>query len=372
MKKRFSILFLWSICCTLGIFTSCNNEEPVPPIELKSICKEYNNEKVSLILNGDTLSPSVDMTIHFPDGLLPETDTYESRMILETTPPWVGADGNLYNQRNLTFEVDASSSSKEIVFSGKTMENISYSMEVKGTIRNDSVWLDMDYQPQNNTLKGKTFELQMSADSYKLDLLNMGVKYQDTVIWNGVTYSTIDFVRESLDNIYKEYVEKTGIDAYRLTFCEDGRMEVKAHNAQTGMYTPIDGYYAYRFHKGAGGGVFEVGLEEAKKFYTEFVDDLGHPHFPNQLFHTYFREKAYVPVDIRDFYHQSNEVHLYLELVGFDDYSKSWYDFSNFLSEYTKNVADLSDRTRRLGKINMLLYNKKIADEFLFHMKEVK
>ena len=195
MKKRYSILFLWSICCTFGLFTSCNNEEPVPPIELKNICKEYNNEKVFLVLNGDTLSPSVDMTINFLDDQLPEANTYESKMKLETTPPWVGADGNLYEQRNLTFEVDAVSSSEEIVFSGKTMDNISYSMEVKGTIRNDSVWLDMDYQTKYNTVKGKTFELQMSAESYKLDLLNMGVKYQDTVIWNGVTYSTIDFVR---------------------------------------------------------------------------------------------------------------------------------------------------------------------------------
>ena len=59
-------------------------------------------------------------------------------------------------------------------------------------------------------------------------------------------------------------------------------------------------------------------------------------------------------------------------MVGFDDYSKSWYDFSYFLSEYTKDLHDLSDRTRRLRKIDKLLYEKKIADEFLFHMKEVK
>lgn len=378
MKTRLSFLFLWAISCTLVLFTSCNNEDPVPPIELKTICKEYKHDKVFLVLNGDTLSPSVDMSIYFPDEQLPEADTYESRMVLETTPPWLGADGNLYEQSNLKFEIDASSSAKEITFSGST-GNTFYSMGVEGTLRNDSVWLDMTYRTtEYNDLKDKTFELLMSADSYFLGYLNENVKYQDTVVWNGVTYPTVDFVRESLDNIYKEYVAKTGVDAYRLTFCEDGTMEVKARNAQTGTYTPVDGYFAYRFHKGYGswgGGVFEVGMEEAKKFYMDFVDDLGSPHFPNHLFHTYIRERAYVPISLRSFYHTVSEneyeERLYIELVGFDDYSVRWWDFSNFLSEYTKG-PEITDSLRRLSKINNLLYYKKIADEFMFYMKEVK
>ena len=380
MKTRLSFLFLLAISCTLGLFTSCNNEDPIPPIELKTICKEYKYDKVFLVLNGDTLSPSVDMSLYFPDGQLPEVDTYESRMVLETTSPWLGADGNLYEQSNLKFEVDASSSAEEIAFSGKTIEDFLYSMEIKGTIRNDSVWMDMTYRTtEYNDLRDKTFELLMSGDSYFLGYLNENVKYQDTVVWNGVTYPTEDFVRESLDNIYKEYVAKTGIDAYRLTFREDGRMEVKARNAQTGIYTPVDGYYAYRFHKGYGtwgGGVFEVGMEEAKKFYMDFVDDLDFPHFPNHLFQSYIRERAYVPISLRSFYHTLSEneyeERLYLELVGFDDHGKGWWNFSYFLSEYTKFVNDFSDRTKRLRKINDLLRNKKIADEFMFYMKEVK
>ena len=380
MKTRLSFLFLLAISCTLGLFISCNNEDPIPPIELKTICKEYKYDKVFLVLNGDTLSPSVDMSLYFPDGQLPEVDTYESRMVLETTPPWLGADGNLYEQSNLKFEVDASSSAEEIAFSGKTIEDFLYSMEIKGTIRNDSVWMDMTYRTtEYNDLRDKTFELLMSGDSYFLGYLNENVKYQDTVVWNGVTYPTEDFVRESLDNIYKEYVAKTGIDAYRLTFREDGRMEVKARNAQTGIYTPVDGYYAYRFHKGYGtwgGGVFEVGMEEAKKFYMDFVDDLDFPHFPNHLFQSYIRERAYVPISLRSFYHTLSEneyeERLYLELVGFDDHGKGWWNFSYFLSEYTKYVNDFSDRTKRLRKISDLLWNKKIADEFMFYMKEVK
>ena len=380
MKTRLSFLFLLAISCTLGLFTSCNNEDPIPPIELKTICKEYKYDKVFLVLNGDTLSPSVDMSLYFPDGQLPEVDTYESRMVLETTPPWLGADGNLYEQSNLKFEVDASSSAEEIAFSGKTIEDFLYSMEIKGTIRNDSVWMDMTYRTtEYNDLRDKTFELLMSGDSYFLGYLNENVKYQDTVVWNGVTYPTEDFVRESLDNIYKEYVAKTGIDAYRLTFREDGRMEVKARNAQTGIYTPVDGYYAYRFHKGYGtwgGGVFEVGMEEANKFYMDFIDEFGDSYFPNHLFQTYIREKAYVPISLRSFYHTLSEneyeERLYLELVGFDDHGKGWWNFSYFLSEYTKFVNDFSDRTKRLRKISDLLWNKKIADEFMFYMKEVK
>ena len=380
MKTRLSFLFLLAISCTLGLFTSCNNEDPIPPIELKTICKEYKYDKVFLVLNGDTLSPSVDMSLYFPDGQLPEVDTYESRMVLETTPPWLGADGNLYEQSNLKFEVDASSSAEEIAFSGKTIEDFLYSMEIKGTIRNDSVWMDMTYRTtEYNDLRDKTFELLMSGDSYFLGYLNENVKYQDTVVWNGVTYPTEDFVRESLDNIYKEYVAKTGIDAYRLTFREDGRMEVKARNAQTGIYTPVDGYYAYRFHKGYGswgGGVFEVGMEEANKFYLDFIDEFGDSYFPNHLFQTYIRERAYVPISLRSFYHTLSEneyeERLYLELVGFDDHGKGWWNFSYFLSEYTKFVNDFSDRTKRLRKISDLLWNKKIADEFMFYMKEVK
>lgn len=377
MKTRLSFLFLWTVSCIFGVLTSCNNEDPVPPIELKTICKEYEYEKVFLILNGDTVNPSVYIAIYFPDGQLPETDTYESRMVLETTPLWVGADGFLEKQSNLKFDINTSSSTEEVTFYGKTNENHSfYYMEVEGTLRNDSVWLDMTYHAKLNVVKGKTFELQMNADSYMLERLDENVKSQDTVVWNNVIYSTVDFVRESLDNIYKEYVAKTGIDAYRLTFREDGRIDVMAHSVQTDAYTSVEGYFAYRFHKGNGGGVFEIGREEAHQFYLDFMDELGNPYFPNQLFRTFFRERAYVPISLRSFYYTLSkdkfEERLYLELEGYEDYGKDWWNFSYFLNEYTKYLDDFSDRTERLRKINDLLYFKKIADEFLFYMKEVK
>lgn len=374
MKTRLSFFILVGFCCMLGLFISCSNEEPAPPIELKTICKEYGHDKVFLLLNGDTLSPSVDMSIHFSDGQLPEADTYASRMVLETVAPWIGADGNTRRGYDLKFDVDVSSSVEEVVFSGNE-GNTFYSMEIEGLIRNDSVWLEMTYQSEYEVVKGKTFELQMSSDSYMLERLNENVKYQDTVVWNGVTYSTIDFVRESLGNIYKEYVEKTGIDAYRLTFREDGRMDMMARNAQTGDYTPMDGYFAYRFHK-YNGGVFEVGMKEAVRFYTDFVDELGDLNFPNFLFKAFIRERAYMPVDLRSFYYTLNEdeyeERLFLELAGFLDGVEEERSFEYFLGEYTKWVNDLSDETKRLRKIKNLLYHKKIADEFLFYMKEVK
>ena len=106
------------------------------------------------------------------------------------------------------------------------------------------------------------------------------------------------------------------------------------------------------------------------------IDEFGDSHFPNHLFQTYIRERAYVPISLRSFYHTLSEneyeERLYLELVGFDDHGKGWWNFSYFLSEYTKFVNDFSDRTKRLRKISDLLWNKKIADEFMFYMKEVK
>lgn len=371
MKTRLYLLLLGFVACS--IFISCSNEEPVPPIELKTICKEYKYDKVFLMLNGETVSPSVNAKINFPAGQLSEADTYEARMVLETTPLWVGAEGDINKNANLLFDVDATSSSDEITFTGKTSEDACFLVDVKGTVRNDSVWLNMNYQTQNHKLKGKTFELAMSADSYLLEKLESCPEYQDTVVWNGVTYPTIDFVRESLDNIYKEYVEKTGIDSYRLTFCEDGKMDVKVH--LNGSYTSLDGYYAYRFHKGyegSEGGAFEVGKNEATRFCSDFIDDESTT--PNLLFKVALRDKTYVPVSLRGIRckleDNSYEDRLYLELVGFDDSGK--FDFSHVLGEFTKSVIDYSDRTMRLRKISQLLLQQKIADEFLFYMKEVK
>lgn len=373
-------LMLSCFVATCATFVSCSNEELITPVELKTVCKQYKHDKIFLVLNGDTLHPSVDAVVNFPDGNLPELDIYESKMVLETTPPWLGADGNLWEVPNLKFDVDVSSSSEEVSFVGTTSA-YAYLVDVKGIIRNDSVWMDMTYQTKNNKLEGKTFELEMSADSYLLKMLKSNVTYQDTVVWNGTTYSTADFVRESLDVVFQDYVAKTGIDAYRMTFDNDGKIELKARNAENGLYTSVDGHLAYRFHKGYegwGGGVFEVGMEQAKDFYFNFVDDLNNnPHFPNQLFQTYMRDRAYIPISLREIYYTIDEDNveerLYLELVAFDDNGNgTWYSFAYFLSDMTKLVTDYSDKTMRLRKIMRLIDTKKIADEFLFYMKEVK
>ena len=119
-------------------------------------------------------------------------------------------------------------------------------------------------------------------------------------------------------------------------------------------------------------------MEQAKDFYFNFVDDLNNnPHFPNQLFQTYMRDRAYIPISLREIYYTIDEDNveerLYLELVAFDDNGNdTWYSFAYFLSDMTKLVTDYSDRTMRLRKIMRLIDTKKIADEFLFYMKEVK
>ena len=62
---------------TCASFVSCSSEEPIPPIELKTVCKQYKHDKIFLVLNGDTLNPSVDAVVNFPDVNLQELDIYE-------------------------------------------------------------------------------------------------------------------------------------------------------------------------------------------------------------------------------------------------------------------------------------------------------
>lgn len=381
MKTRLLYLFFWLNLCLIGLLSSCNNEDPAPPINLHTINKQYHANKVFLTLNGDTLEPGIDLAFSFMDDELQMEEISESKMLLETAPPWIGADGNVLEVSSIKFDVDVSSTHKEVSFIGQTHKDaVFYEMDVQGTIRNDSVWIDMNYRTKNNELKDRTFELHMSADSYLLDFLREHSKgYQDTVIWNGETYQTVDFVRESLDAIFIEYVQKTGIDAYQLTFREDGRMDVKARQVNNGSYVTVEGDFAYRFHKGygyGGGGVFEIGIDEAQQFCSDFLND---NMLPNKLFHTVFweRKKAYIPIDliIARYWEEGwddIEERLTLELVGFRDHSANWFNYGYFLSELTKSGGDFTDRTMRLRKLISMIFNKRIGDNFFFHIKEVK
>lgn len=382
MKTKLSNSFFWLYILTIVSFSSCNNEDPAPPINLHTITnKVYTADKVFLTLNGDTFNSGIDLTFSYTGDELQMGEVCESRMLLETAPPWAGADGNLYEVANVKFDVNVSSSPKEVSFTGQTRNDaVYYEMDVQGTIRNDSVWLDMSYRTMNNNMKDKTFELQMSADSYLLDFLRENVKdYQDTVIWEGTTYQTVDFIRESLAPIFNEYVQKTGIDAYRLTFLEDGRIDVMARQANNGTYIPIEGDFAYRFHKGygyGGGGVFEIGTDEAQQFCSDFQNDNGLPNF---LFHTvdWAKKKAYIPVELKIARYRVGdwddiEERLTLELVGYRDYSAQWYNYSYFLNAFTKYGDDFSDKTMRLRKISSMVWGKRVSDQFLFYMKEVK
>ena len=373
MKFKSILPFILVTCISGNWLTSCSEDTPpVPPIELKSICKIYDYEKVILVFNGDTLVPSVNLAISFPGEILPEEDVYEGKMMMETTALWPDKGYLFEKPSNLLFDLDVVSSPEQVTFTGTNNERY-YKVDVSGMVKNDSVYLDMTYKTLNNSLQDKTFVLMMNADSYNLEGLGCNDP-QDTIVWNGTVYPTKDFIRESLDMVFKDYVEKTGINAFRMTFQEDGRISIQAHDVISKTYIPMNGYYAYRFHLGYdgwGGGVLEIGMDEAIDFYLNFVDDFNkNPHFPNNLFQTYNRGRAYIPITLRSFYNHEGEEDLHLEMVSFIEHP-AW-NFSYFLQEITKSVTDRSEKTMRLRKINRLIYDKKINDEFLFYMKRVK
>lgn len=54
----------------------------------------------------------------------------------------------------------------------------------------------------------------------------------ETVDWTGEQIPTREFIRESLNPIFNRFVEKTGYDAARITFMEDGAMKLSFRDSQ--------------------------------------------------------------------------------------------------------------------------------------------
>lgn len=336
---RLFYALLLGLCVTT--FLSCSDDEP--SIDLRTICRLIPGEKIKMTLNGETIGQPGDAAFAFPDLQLPEKETFESKMLLEMISLWPAHEASALGE-NFYFEVDAQSTPDRIAFAGRITEEKPYDLEVEGCYENDELTLNLSYRSGAKNLTGHTYELEMNADAFILDFIYF---QQDNVEWNGERVPIREFLRESLKPIFSQYVNRTGNDAARITFLEDGGLEVSFRDSRAHTFTPAPGHYAHRFNGAV--GWLETGQEEASGFCGDFMPLSVSQMLPNGLFWCTKRDKAYIPVRYQE---RGDEMWMTLYLEGAD------YIPSRFIADWTADISDESDAMMRLREIRSLLSYK--------------
>lgn len=352
LNPRLFYALLWGLCVTTLL--SCSDDEP--SIDLRTICRLIPGEKVKMTLNGEAIGQPGDVAFAFPDLQLPEKETFESKMLLEMISLWPGHKASTLGE-NFYLEVDAQSTPDRILFAGKAMEGKPYDLEVEGHYENDELTLNLSYRSGAKRLTGHTYELEMNADAFILDFIH---SQQNDIEWNGERVPIKEFLRESLKPIFSQYVSRTGNDAARITFLEEGGMELSFRDSRTHTFTPAPGHYAHRFNGVV--GWLEAGQDEAFDFCKDFMPLSVSQMLPNGLFWCTKRDKAYIPIYYQE---REDEMWMTLYLEGAD------YILSRFIADWTADISDESDATMRLRAIHSLLSGKYIGSSIWVNWKKV-
>lgn len=349
MKHSFNYRLFYALLLGLFVttFISCSDDDE-PSIDLRTLCQQIPSDKIKMTLNGETIEEPGDVAFAFPNQQSPEEEIFESKMLIEMTSLWPNNDkSNL--AKNFYFEVDAQSSPNKIVFTGsiQKQEQYKYELDLEGYYENNELVLNMNYRSKDTNLIGNTYELEINVDAFNLGDIMIKT---ETVEWNGEQVPITEFLHESLKPIFGHYVEKTGNDAVRVTFSEDGSMGISFRDSRTHTFSPVSGHYAYRLNGSA--GWLEAGQEEAVNFCKDFLP-YSFP-LPNGLFWATQRNKAFIPIYYRT---GSDKLLMTLHINGDNDNDLILY----FLNEWTCNVSDDSEPTMRLHKVRSLFHNKSIS-----------
>ncbi len=351
-KLNHSILYVTLIGIFATSFISCSDDD-VPPVDLRTLCQLIPSKQVKLTMNGEVINDAGDVAFTFPDLQLPEQEVFESKMLMEVFPLW--PNSSLPSSlKNTYFDIDATSSPDRIIFTGKVQDVALYDLNVEGCYENDTLKLNLNYQAGATDLIGNTYDIQLNTDAL---VFQLGIKYE-VVDWNGEQIPTEEFIRESLKPIFSHFVEKTGYDAVRITFMEDGTMKLSFRDSQNKTFVPASGHYAYRFHDYSF-GYFEVGQEEALLFSKAFLPYSS--SLPNGLFWFTNRNNAFIPV----YYQSYTGGNLLMTL-----YSKGYSVFQRFLSEWTMNISDDSEEVRRMRKVSSLFYDENVKGLIMVNLEK--
>lgn len=356
MEHKLNLRFFYALLFGLfaATFVSCSDDDE-PSIDLRNLCQSIPDDKVTIYLNGEVVEQPGKAIFAFPDSQSPEEEVFESEMLLETEGLW---PGNSYGKiaETFIFKVDAKSSPNRIEFNGKVQrpELHDYDLDLEGYYENEELVLNLNYRSRTTALTGNTYELDMTAD----DLLLFDGAAPASIEWNGEQIPTKDFLHESLRHMFNYYVDQAGNDAARITFLEDGSMEVSLRDARTHTFAPAFEDCAYRFDRGL--GWLECKQEDANNFSKDFMPFPWET--PNGLFFCTRKDKAYIPVR-----YQTNGDILWMAL----HLNEADSIVAILLNYWTASVTDNSDETNRLREISNLLYARKITGFIWLNWKKV-
>lgn len=258
MKKH---LFLFAGILTMICFSSCNNEEVAPPLDIPSSLFDVNVKKVfsfdGMNADGSNITFKMLSPVAQENAKVYEAD-------LEMTVPVAirtSIDSKTYSP--FKFKVKAKSTENSITLNGDCLHGIGdVKLSVEGVYKEnvgwDTLFINLKREAPQATFAGNTYELKLNEETFNLD--EIGSLY-DINGWNH-PFRLMHYAKEGMTS-YLNYLKDVTHDAvYRFTFQADGRLVVQKRTSQTADFETLPGRFRYYVADG------EIGFIEMDKQYA--------------------------------------------------------------------------------------------------------
>lgn len=247
---KIKLLFATSIF-SAALFCACSSEEPIPFENMDTRFEGYGIKLTFNEVEEDDAVVEVKTDEDKPATIVcgseiqsKVTFLQKAYVLVENDPgfPTSLSHSANYMPTNLVIESKATTYSDRILLSGeKTVyergnDIVRYSLEGQYS-KDKSTPLDINVRREvyKEGLTGKTFEIRFDNQAIEPSCL----WFVDEILPNTGLKPT-ELLPQFCDLISSNFVEKSGFDALRFTFCENGDIEVYAHDVNTGTYVLQD------------------------------------------------------------------------------------------------------------------------------------
>lgn len=363
------------LAIAIGV-TSCNNEED-EKIMLQDITKlsEVNKSNSVIFINGKKQDKEYAQWVLFTvlDTISKDNDEiYEANMEL-TLPGSFPLGLDRLQFTTPIFHVKATSSEESIIFSGNWInayEKVNYSIEgylkPETLYTSDTLHINIERTIYSPSFAGNTYELTLDENTFN---------FSDFVDNEPIDNRRIDDYGKEGMLLYIEHLkEMTNKATYRLTFLDDGTLNIQKKDVSMTDFESIPGefnYYMIQRYSGRGKGIIELPFEIAQKFDTLLKGDV----IPGSMGRIYtsitypWDKKAIIPFTCIDQFDKSTG--LFMLTLG--DWGSENFKLIGPLSEWRAHSTNY-DYTLRNEAIDVFInswsLNKQI-DNLWWNLKRI-
>lgn len=329
--------FIKNLLLCMGItLVGCENDKSA---DWSNLCGQFNGNNLEVSYRNKVYTSSesnvmnVDIWMPEATGRALDSDTLQLNLKCPLFP----------NENDFLFKVVPSHTSRGTMLNGVYM-GCNYELQLEGFHNNEKLELQLTYKSTNDKLVGNSYLFHFNTEA--IDTRMSGSIIFD---YKGEEQSISPFLHEALAPMLDVMAQRFG-KSVRMTFLEDGMLQLEAKQASGDTFIPIAGLHGFCLHSTHHTG-FIYSDDEGASYVSEKVGD-------NQVGNKYYTSHLYVVDGLYKY------IPIFYGIIDSDLVIYFYADgyrklYSTFLDEWVQsNASNLSDEQQ--AKINKLvsLYNE--------------